>query len=140
MMSRAAVSLVACCFAACAGSSSNDGGVDTTDTMADTVVDAETIEDEVDVLPAIVPASDYCEHMAEALCGFYVRCGRMAVTDLDACRPVFIETCNARYEPLWAELEARGVVALSGPGLLACAEHLGTVACEQQIFDLDGGC
>lgn len=85
-------------------------------------------------------ASSYCERTVDLFCPYYLRCGRMAVDDLETCRAVFLETCNARYEPLYAALVERGALSLSAAGIARCAEHLEVVACEQQIFDLDGGC
>ena len=73
-------------------------------------------------------------------CGFYLRCGRMAVLDESACRDVFLEACNARYEPIYRALAENGRLALSTQGFAACAEHLTAVPCEQQIQDLDGPC
>jgi hypothetical protein len=64
----------------------------------------------------------------------------MAVVDEASCKIAFAEACNARYEPLYAALEARGLIALSAPGIAACQAHLAAVPCVEQIFDLDGGC
>jgi hypothetical protein len=90
--------------------------------------------------PAEVSAGDYCEASVEMYCGYYLRCGRMAVDSLDACRTTFVETCNGRYEPHYVSLEQSGLLELSAEGIQACAEHLATVECSQQIFDLDGPC
>lgn len=87
-----------------------------------------------------LPAAEYCERSVDVFCPYYLRCGRMAVPDLESCRIAFLEACNARYEPQYAGLEAAGALQLSAEGLAACAAHLETVACEQQLFDLDGGC
>lgn len=85
-------------------------------------------------------AADYCERTVDDFCDYYLRCGRMAVDDVATCHTVFLERCNAVYEPRYRTLEERGVLALSADGLDACAEHLQTVACDQQIGDLDGAC
>ncbi len=90
--------------------------------------------------PDFYPADDYCERSVDFFCDYYVRCGRMAVADVAACRVAFLETCNARYEPHYAALEAAGWLRLSRLGLEACAAHLATVTCSAQIFDLDLGC
>jgi len=89
-------------------------------------------------VPDELDAALYCEQSVEMFCNYYVRCGRMAVVDLAQCRVVFLETCNGRYEPLYADLAARDALYLSRAGLERCAARLSTVACEQQIFDLDG--
>jgi hypothetical protein len=91
-------------------------------------------------LPDELPASDYCELTVDVFCPYYLRCGRMAAADLAACRAIFLESCSARYEPIYQALAERGALALSRAGLLRCRAHLETVACEAQIFDLDGGC
>ncbi|HRE92439.1 MAG TPA: hypothetical protein PK095_25205 [Myxococcota bacterium] len=83
-------------------------------------------------------AASYCERSVEMFCGYYLRCGRMVAESLDECRQVFLETCNARYEPLYLDLERRGDLYLSKAGLDRCAAHLETVVCERQVFDLDG--
>ena len=97
------------------------------------------LDQEADLSPTI-PASSYCEESVDIWCPYYLRCGRMAATDLDDCRQTFLESCNAVYEPHYAALESLGMLELSRQGLQACAEHLEAVACEEQIFDLDGGC
>jgi hypothetical protein len=83
-------------------------------------------------------ASDYCEATVTMFCPYYLRCGRMAVDSLEACERTFLEACNARYEPLYADLEARGLLKLSAAGIEQCRSRLESVACEAQIFDLDG--
>lgn len=83
---------------------------------------------------------DYCEAIVDSFCPFYVRCGRMAVPDVETCRSVFIEQCNAVYEPIYVGLADAGLLALDPEGIESCAAHLGTVDCEEQIFDLDGAC
>jgi len=85
-------------------------------------------------------ARSYCELTVDLFCPYYLRCGRMAVAELATCRDVFLESCNARYEPVYAALADRSELSLSRAGIARCGEHLATVACEQQIFDLDGGC
>ncbi|MCA9513841.1 MAG: hypothetical protein KC635_02760, partial [Myxococcales bacterium] len=90
--------------------------------------------------PAFLPATDYCEAAVDVFCPYYLRCGRMAVPDLATCREVFAETCEARYEPVYAALADLGLLRLSRGGLDRCATHLETVACEAQMNDLDLGC
>ncbi len=85
-------------------------------------------------------ANTYCERTVDMFCDFYARCGRMAVADADACHAPFLETCNSRYEPIYAAFAVQGLLTLSTAGLDACAAHLATVACDTQIFDLDGPC
>ncbi|MEW5849433.1 MAG: EB domain-containing protein [Myxococcota bacterium] len=85
-------------------------------------------------------AAGYCERTVEMFCGFYLRCGRMAVDSLEECRAVFRETCNGRYEPRYVMLEEASLLTLSPSGIMACEAHLATVSCEQQIRDLDGPC
>lgn len=102
------------------------------DVESDTSADIEVSDD--------VAAADYCERIADSFCDFYVRCGRMAVDSVAACKPVFLETCNARYEPLWGALAGRAQLVLSASGLATCAAHLASVVCDEQILDLDGAC
>jgi len=85
-----------------------------------------------------LPAADYCERSMEMFCGFYIRCGRMAVDDIAACRATFSEACNARYEPYYRSLADADLLHLSESGLERCAERLATVSCDAQVFDLDG--
>lgn len=85
-------------------------------------------------------ASDYCESVVDFFCDFYLRCERMAAADTAECRAMFLETCNARYEPRYVDLERAKVLSLSRAGVDACAEHLSKVACVEQPFDLDGPC
>lgn len=94
--------------------------------------------DQVDAGPAA--AEGYCEAIADFFCAFYLRCGRMAVVDEAACGPVFLEACNARYEPSWAALEAAGLVTLSTSGIELCRAHLESAACEQVQLELQGPC
>jgi len=91
-------------------------------------------------LPAHRPASDYCERTADMFCSYYLRCGRIAEDTMDACTSTFLETCNEVYEPHYTALAEEGRVALSRAGIRACKQHLDTVACDQQVFDLDGPC
>ena len=100
--------------------------------------DVETEEISVAVEPLV--ASDYCERGADVFCGFYVRCGRMDAPDIPSCQNAFVQACNARFEPIYVSLADRGLLELSAEGLEACTAHLGTVICEQQVFDLDGPC
>lgn len=87
-----------------------------------------------------LPVSDYCERAVDVFCPYYLRCKRMAVADLAACKKAFVESCNGRYEPTYAALAAAGELRLSAAGLARCKAHLESVDCAQQIFDLDGGC
>ncbi|MCC7071172.1 MAG: hypothetical protein IT383_07615 [Deltaproteobacteria bacterium] len=93
-----------------------------------------------DVDAGSAPAEGYCEAIADFFCAFYLRCGRMAVADQAACAPVFLEACNARYEPSWAALEAAGLVALSSEGIEQCRAHLESAPCEQVQLELQGPC
>lgn len=90
--------------------------------------------------PGTLVASSYCETVAEPFCAFYMRCGRMVAKDEAECRKVFLETCNARFEPRYVDLERAGLLALSDAGVAACAKHLTTVSCLEQASDLDGPC
>lgn len=87
-----------------------------------------------------IPPDQYCETVAPFFCDFYVRCGRMAVDSVEACLPVFAAACDAGYEPQYIAHANRGLLTLSGAGITACRAHLETVACEAQVFDLDGAC
>ena len=116
-----------------------------TDSVSDTSSsDADAVDEpgdvEVEVAPEALAASDYCESIATSFCDYYVRCARMAVPDVAACRPVFLETCNARYEPLWSALADDGRLSLSRAGIDHCADYLAGVSCEQQQNDLDWEC
>lgn len=112
-----------------------------TDIAATSESDADASVSEADAADATgLAASAYCESIVASFCDYYLRCGRMAVPDLAACRATFLETCNARYEPLWRALADDHLLELSADGLATCEGHLATVACERQIFDLDGGC
>jgi hypothetical protein len=64
----------------------------------------------------------------------------MAVDDEQQCRAVFLEACNARYEPSYVSLEDAGLLTLDEDGVAACRAHLDDVPCAAQIFDLDGPC
>ncbi len=121
-MARAAVLAVIALVAACP--------------RAPTVLDAGT--DPVDAGSAA--ADGYCEAIAPFFCAFYLRCGRMAVADEAACAPVFLEACNARYEPSWAALEAAGLLALSVTGIEQCRAHLASAACDDVQLELQGPC
>jgi len=123
-----------------------DATVDSTATPDAVVTDAAPdkggvadLPEDVSV-PEFAPADTYCEQTRDAFCSFYIRCGRMAVDDEESCRQAFDEACNARYEPLYVDLADRGLLKLSTAGIAACTTHLETVACDQQIFDLDGPC
>ncbi len=99
---------------------------------------------------AVVPAPDaappppepsgYCETIAPFFCEFYVRCGRMAVDTVGECLEVFGPACNAAYEPQYVAHANAGLLRLDAGGLAACEAHLASVACEVQVFDLDGPC
>lgn len=100
-------------------------------------------------IDGIMPGSDaevplaataYCEAAVDVFCPYYLRCKRMAVSDLTSCKKAFLETCNRRYEPIYAALAQAGLLTLSASGLAACQAHLATVDCASQIFDLDLGC
>lgn len=90
--------------------------------------------------PGGVDPTTYCESIVDFFCPFYLRCGRMAVADVDACRPVFLEACNARFEPTFVSLANAGLLELSQDGIDACKAHLDSVQCDQQVQDLDGPC
>lgn len=90
--------------------------------------------------PEARPAQEYCERTADMFCDYYLRCGRMAADTPESCRATFLEACTASYQPHYVALEARGELRLTTAGLQACADHLATVPCGQQIFDLDGAC
>ena len=85
-------------------------------------------------------ATSYCETIVGFFCPFYVRCGRMAVADVDACRAPFLESCEAKYEPVYAALVDAGLLRASAEGVAACRAHLDDVACAEQPLDLDGPC
>lgn len=85
-------------------------------------------------------ASEYCEATVEFFCDFYLRCGRIVAATKDECRATFLETCNARYETRYVDLETAGLLTLSASGLDACRSHLETVTCEKQANDLAGPC
>lgn len=85
-------------------------------------------------------AEGYCEAIVDFFCAFYLRCGRMAVADEEACRPVFLEACNARYEPTYASLEQAGLLTLSANGIDQCRAHLEGAACDQVQLELQGPC
>ncbi len=85
-------------------------------------------------------ATSYCETIAPSFCGFYLRCGRMDVETQEDCESNFLESCNSKYEGAYVELEAQGFMGLSREGIAACEEHLQTVECAQQVFELTGPC
>lgn len=123
------VGAVAACTAQGAGSTSGSSGGSSGTTAVDAGADAGPLT-----------ADLYCEATMEAFCAYYVRCGRMAVDTVEACRTVFLESCNARYEDRYAQLAERGLIRLSSTGVAACRAHLATVECAQQVRDLDGPC
>ncbi len=111
---------------------SSDGGQSTAPTAADASADAPGGDS--------IPASEYCESVAAFFCEFYMRCGRMVAEDASECRRVFDETCNARYEPRYVDLERAKLLALSRAGVETCAAHLASVDCTEQPSDLGGPC
>ncbi len=124
------------CAAACLPSAPRlDGGSPADDNDDNDDNEGERNDDE-DTLPA----TTYCEELAPVFCPFYVRCGRMNVDDVDACRAAFPASCETRYEPRFAPLAAAGLVSLSRAGLDACAAHLDEVPCDEQFFELSGPC
>jgi len=90
--------------------------------------------------PLEVVPENYCELTAESFCAYYLRCGRIAANDMAECLALFDESCNQVYEPYYVAHAREGLMELSTQGIEACALHLESVACEDQIFDLDGGC
>ncbi len=148
--------LVACLALGACGDDGNAGSDAASDTAADdSNVSGDALDDtstELDAAgedTALAPqdttigpptAEVYCELMSEAFCDYYIRCDRMAVSSVEACRAVFVEACNAKFEPTYIALEAVGLVELSVPGVTQCTAHLRTVTCEQQLRDLDGDC
>lgn len=125
---------------ACGG---GDPSPDAPDTDEQTDTDDDTDTDEGPSATDTGPpptAREYCATTADAFCGYYVRCGRMAVNGVAECQEAFLEACSAVYQPHYIALEDAGLLELSVDGVDACAAHLETVQCDQQIFDLDGGC
>lgn len=102
------------------------------------VPDAAAEPDATVVIPQ--GASDYCEAIEPFFCDFYLRCGRMDVATVVACKAAFLTKCNAVYEPRYVGLEAAGLLALDLDGLSACKQHLATVACGVQTQELAGPC
>jgi hypothetical protein len=102
-----------------------------------------------DVAHADLPRADsaapvspeaYCTTLVESFCAFYLRCGRVVATTPEACRAYFLETCGSRYQPFYLALVEAGLLQLSSAAVAACKTHLATVACDQQLHDLDGPC
>lgn len=118
--------LTTCALAAC---SSSDPGGSAAPTDTDAGADAQPLH-----------ASDYCEATVDFFCDYYLRCGRIVAATAEECRATFLETCNARYEQRYVDLEAAGLLSLSTAGISACRAHLVTVACERQLTDLMGPC
>ena len=83
-------------------------------------------------------AIDYCEAIEPFFCAFYVRCGRMDVATTAACKASFLASCNEVFEPRYVDLEAAGLLSLDADGIERCRQHLASVACDQQIQELDG--
>lgn len=93
-----------------------------------------------DAGPPPLTAAGYCEATAELFCDYYLRCGRIVAASPEECRATFLETCNQRYEPRYVDLEDAGLLHLSREGVAACAAHLASVPCAQQLGDLMGPC
>jgi hypothetical protein len=90
---------------------------------------------------AFLPATSYCEALADVFCPFYLRCGRLAgASDIEGCRAAFAVGCEAAFEPRFLPLADAGLMQLSRAGLDACATHLDDVACTGQFFELEGPC
>jgi hypothetical protein len=87
-----------------------------------------------------LPATSYCEELVDVFCPFYLRCGRMNVADVEACRAAFPASCEAKFEPRFVPLADAGLLSLSRAGLQACAAHLADVPCDEQFFELQGPC
>lgn len=132
-------------------STAADAGVDSGTNGADVGTDSGDLADVAqDVLldvsadsgePALpVVAENYCELTADMFCDYYLRCGRIAAADKTECLTIFNEQCNTVYEPHYRAVAELGALELSESGMLACQAHLETVACEKQLFDLDGAC
>jgi hypothetical protein len=97
-------------------------------------------DDEADETDATLPATSYCESLVDVFCPFYLRCGRMNVDDLAACRAAFPASCEAKFEPRFVPLAEAGLLSLSTDGLQACADHLADVGCDEHFFELQGPC
>ena len=127
-----------------AGGPTDAGSVDTSladGAIRDTAPVSDARLDETDAASDdTLPATDYCETIADFFCEYYLRCGRTATASPQECRDVFLESCNEIFEPQYAALADAGKLRLSTEGIAACERHLSDVACEQQMFDLDGGC
>lgn len=117
------------------GGDPSDAGATDRDAGSDTGGDVPDLEP-----PAPLTASGYCEASVDFFCDYYIRCGRIVASDVEECRERFLESCNAVYEPRYVAYEEAGLVSLSEDGLEECGEHLASVACEHQLFDLDLGC
>lgn len=146
-MNRWLLSILVCGLVGCGTDESGvpevDAGVDVSeDVDASTDVYVDMPEEDVgNNTPGLeVIAANYCELTAEMFCGYYMRCGRMAVPDMATCLSVFDEQCNAVYEPHYRAFADAGMLELSASGIAQCASHLESVACEKQLQDLDGGC
>jgi len=125
------------------GDSTADAKMDseTEDMRADPIEEDMKQEVQPDMKPALeVTARNYCELTSEMFCDYYLRCGRIAADSIDECQATFMESCNGIYEPVYAGYAEFGALELSSDGIDECRAHLSTVSCDQQIFDLDGGC
>lgn len=114
----------------------DDAGEETGSTDDAAGVDDATIDMPGDTLAA----TDYCESTSAFFCDYYLRCERTATSTRAECIDVFLETCNSVFEPQYAALANDGRMRLSRSGMEACEAHLGSVSCDEQVFDLDGGC
>lgn len=148
--------LTALCFAACDDEPTPDAAVADSGAAEDDAAVSDTAPaDSPDAVrdaapPDVTPpdaappdelmATEYCERAVDVFCPYYVRCGRMAVADEAECRAVFVESCNAKYEPTYAAHARAGELVLSRAGLDACRAHLDAVDCAAHNFDLDGPC
>ncbi len=144
MRTRALVvaSLVAVAIGACSSSGEQAGAPPSVSSSEDAGAPARdgAVTDGAAPASDAIPAREYCESIATSFCAFYMRCGRMVAKDEAECRTVFLETCNAKYEPRYVDLERAGLLALSRGGVDACAAHLAKVSCVEQAQDLDGPC
>lgn len=134
-MKRSFVLLAACAFLACSSSAPPSAPAADDDGGGDGGGDGGA-----DAAGQPLRASGYCEATADFFCDYYLRCGRIVAATADECRATFLETCNARYEQRYVDLEAAGLLSISESGVAACRAHLATVACERQINDLMGPC
>jgi hypothetical protein len=103
----------------------------------------DTLDPPVDAGPAVsdvVDPSSYCHEIVDFFCPYYVRCGRIVSNNVDACRPLFLEMCQSRFQKEFEALAGANLITLSRRGIDACHAHLDDVRCEDQLQDLDGAC